>query len=404
MTDINLIRKDFPLLQRKINNKPIIYFDNACQSLRPYSVADVVFDYYTDYSACGGRSMHTLATEVTQKCNSTRILVAKFLNTKRKEEIVFTRNTTEGINLIANSLGLKKGDVVLTSDKEHNSNLIPWQILSKKVGIVHKIILSNEDNSFNLEAFKKELNKKVKLVSLMFTSNLDGMTNPVKEVIKLAHKNGSLVLLDAAQAVPHQKIDVKALDVDFLVFSGHKMLGPSGTGVLYGKYKLLEKLDPFMVGGETVSSSTYSSHEFLPPPEKFEAGLQDYAGIIGLGEAIKYLEKIGYGFIAKQEALLNKYVTEELLNIGGIEIIGSKDSSKRGGIISFYKNGVDSHQIALLLNQTANIMVRSGQHCVHSWFNAHNIKNSVRVSFSFYNTIEEAQDFIYQLKKILKII
>lgn len=404
MINIDLIRKDFPLLQRKINNKSIIYFDNACQSLRPYLVADAVFDYYTDYSACGGRSMHTLATEVTHKCEETRKIIAKHINAKRKEEIVFTRNTTEGINLVAHSLGLHKDDIVITSDKEHNSNLIPWQMLVEKMGIIHKIIPSKKDNSFDLEAFEKILKTRVKLVSLGFTSNLDGMTIPAKEIIKLAHKYGALVFLDAAQTVPHQKINVKDLDVDFLAFSGHKMLGPSGIGVLYGKYNLLEKLEPFMVGGETVSSSTYTSHQFLPPPEKFEAGLQDYAGIIGLGEAFKYLEKIGYDFINKQESLLNKFITQELLNIPGIEIIGTKDSSKRGGIISFYKDGVDSHKISLLLNQTANIMVRSGQHCVHSWFDAHKIKNSVRVSLSFYNTIEEAEVFVSSLKKILKVV
>ncbi len=397
------IRQDFPLLHELIGNKPIIYFDNACQSLRPQSVINVIVDYYRLYSACGGRSMHRLAEAVTRKCDEAREVVAFFINAKRKEEIVFTRNTTEGINLVANTLSLKKGDVVITSDKEHNSNLLPWQVLKRKRGIKHKIIPTKVDNAFDLEAFKSLVDEGVKLVSLGFTSNLDGMTIPASEVIKIAHKAGALVLLDAAQTAPHHKINVQALDVDFLAFSGHKMLAPSGTGVLYGKYRLLEKLEPFLVGGDTVSSSTYESCQFLPPPEKFEAGLQDYAGIIGLGEAVKYLETIGFEEIEKQERQLNKYITQEIADMPRLKIIGAPDPNLRAGIVSFYVEGVDSHQIALMLDQTANIMVRSGQHCVHSWFANRRIAGSVRASLYFYNTHEEAEIFVNNLKKVLQV-
>lgn len=402
--NIKSIRQDFPLLQESLGNKPIIYLDNACQSLRPQSVINAVSDYYQSYSACGGRSMHRLAEAVTQKCDETRSIVAKFIAAKRIEEIIFTRNTTEGINLIAHSLGLQKGDIVITSDKEHNSNLIPWQILVKKVGIVHKIVPSKEDNSFDLEAFQSQMDERIKLVSFGFTSNLDGMTIPASEVIKIAHKAGALVLLDAAQTAPHHKIDVQALDVDFLAFSGHKMLAPSGTGVLYGKYRLLEKLEPFLVGGDTVSSSTYEAHEFLPPPEKFEAGLQDYAGIIGLGDAVRYLETVGFETIARQEQALNKFITDEIVNIPKLKIIGDQNPSLRSGIISFYIEGVDSHQIALMLDQSANIMVRSGQHCVHSWFASKQITGSVRASLCFYNTLEEADIFVKSLRKVLRVL
>ncbi|MFA5894783.1 MAG: cysteine desulfurase [Candidatus Shapirobacteria bacterium] len=397
---IDQTRKDFSILT---NNK-WVYFDNACQSLRPQAVIDAITEYYQEYPACSGRSMHSLATKVTQKCDEARTIVSKFIGAKRKEEIIFTRNTTEGINLIAHSLELQTGDVVITSDKEHNSNLIPWQMLVKKIGIVHKIIPSNSDNTFNLKAFEMAMSGKVKLVSMGFTSNLDGVTIPASEIIRIAHKHGSLVLLDAAQTAPHQKIDVSNLDVDFLAFSGHKMLGPSGMGVLYGKYNLLEKLSPFMVGGDTVSSSTYTSHEFLPPPEKFEAGLQDYAGIIGLGEACKYITKIGFLEIEKHEHELNAYISQELLKIPNLKIIGPQNSSLRSGIISFYIEGIDHHQIALILNQSANIMVRSGQHCVHSWFNDRQIKGSVRVSVYFYNTIEDARLFVESLKKVLLVL
>ncbi|MCL4354198.1 cysteine desulfurase [Patescibacteria group bacterium] len=397
---IDQVRKDFSILA---DNK-WIYFDNACQSLRPKSVIDAITEYYQEYPACSGRSMHSLATKVSQKCDEARTIISKFIGAKRKEEIIFTRNTTEGINLIANSLELRKGDVVITTDKEHNSNLIPWQMLVKKKGIIHKIIPSNPDNTFNLNAYENEMNGEVKLVSMGFTSNLDGVTIPAKEVIKIAHKYKSLVLLDAAQTVPHQRINVTDLDVDFLAFSGHKMLGPSGMGVFYGKYKLLEKLSPFMVGGDTVSSSTYTSNEFLPPPEKFEAGLQDYAGIIGLGEAVKYLSKIGFSEIEKVERKLNVYVSQELLKIPNLKIVGPQDPDLRGGIISFYIEGVDHHQVAIILNQSANIMVRSGQHCVHSWFNDRQIKGSLRVSLYFYNTLEEAELFVKSLKQVLQVL
>jgi cysteine desulfurase / selenocysteine lyase len=402
--DIKKIRQDFPMLQDDAGHKPNTYFDNACQSLRPKVVIDAINKYYLKSSACSGRSMHHLAVEVTHDCDQARTSMAKFLNAARKEEIVFTRNTTEGINLVSNSLDFQKDDVVLISDKEHNSNLIPWQILAKKKGIILKIVPSQADNTFDLQAFEKQLDKKVKLVSFGQTSNLDGVSIPTAEIIKKAHQNGSLVFLDAAQTAPHRRINVKALDVDFVAFSGHKMLGPSGTGVLYGKYKLLEQLEPFMVGGDTVLSSTYDSCQFLPPPEKFEAGLQDYAGIMGLGAAANYLMGIGFEAIEKQEQLLNEAITAEIKELPKLRMIGPGDPKQRGGIISFYIEGVDSHRIALMLDQMANIMVRSGQHCVHSWFNAHQLKGSVRASLYFYNTIEEAILFSSSLKKIGKVL
>jgi len=402
--DLKKIRQDFPILQENSGNKAITYLDNACQSLRPRSVIEAINHYYLKTSACSGRSMHKLAAEVTHDVDQSRSTIAKFLNAPKKEEIVFTRNTTEGINLVANSLCLQSGDVVLISDKEHNSNLIPWQTMAKKKGIILKIVPSKEDNTFDLEAFEKMLDEKVKLVSFGHTSNLDGVSVPVDEIIKQAHRNGSLVLLDAAQSAPHQRINVKALDVDFLAFSGHKMLGPSGMGVLYGKYSLLEQLEPFLVGGDTVLSSTYETCQFLPPPEKFEAGLQDYAGIMGFGAAIKYLEGIGFDAIQSQEHLLNEIITAEIKDMPKLRILGPQDSKQRGGIVSFYIEGIDSHRIALMLDQMANIMVRSGQHCVHSWFNAHQIKGSVRASIYFYNTQEEALLFVNNLKKIGKVL
>jgi cysteine desulfurase / selenocysteine lyase len=286
--DIQKIRKDFAILRDA--KKPVVYLDSACQSLRPDAVIAAVTHYYTDLAACSGRSNHRLAAEVTRGVDQSRQAIAKFFNAARKEEIVFTRNTTEGINLVANALSFKPGEVVLITDKEHNSNLIPWQMLAKKQGVVVKIIPSLPDNTLDQAAYEKLLDGgPVRLVSLGQTSNLDGVTLPAAEMIKSAHKHGALVLLDAAQSAPHRQINVKALDVDFLAASGHKMLGPSGMGLLYARYSLLEKMDPFMVGGDTVASSTYETCEFLEPPEKFEAGLQDYAGILGMSAAVKYL-------------------------------------------------------------------------------------------------------------------
>ncbi|MBE0697595.1 MAG: cysteine desulfurase, partial [Anaerolineaceae bacterium] len=370
----------------------------------PRQVIDAINQYYLKENACSGRSMHRLAAAVTNEVDQARTVLARFFNAAKKEEIVFTRNTTEGINLVANSLGWKAGDVVLISDKEHNSNLIPWQVLAQRQGVVLKIVPTCPDNTFDIRAFEKLLDHQVRLVSLGYTSNLDGVSIPAEEVIRLAHRHGALVLLDAAQAAPHRKINLKALDVDFLALSAHKMLGPAGMGMLYGKYQLLEKMQPFLVGGDTVATSTYTSCEFLPPPEKFEAGLQDYAGIMGMGAALKYLQGVGFDAIQKQETLLNEMITSEMKSIPGLKIFGPADPRLRGGIITFSIEGIDSHRIALMLDQMANIMVRSGQHCVHSWFHAHQIKGSVRASLYFYNTPEEAELFTSSLKKIRKVL
>ncbi len=392
------------MLQDAVGKKAPIYLDSACQSLRPRVVIDALDNYYEKTSACGGRSMHHLAAEVTRACDQARASVAKFLGAAKKEEIVFTRNTTEAINLVAQSLNLQKGDVVVISDKEHNSNLVPWLWMAKKKGIEVRIVPSKADNTFDMAAFEQRLDKQVKLVAMGYTSNLDGVCIPAEEIIKRAHQVGALVLLDAAQAAPHRKIQVKALDVDYLALSGHKLLGPSGTGVLYAKYRLLEEMEPFLVGGDTVVSTTYTSYEFLPPPEKFEAGLQDYAGQIGLGAAVEYLQKVGFDAIQKQELLFNEAITAQLQGLPGLKMIGPADPKLRGGIFSFYIEGIDSHRIALMLDQMANIQVRSGQHCVHSWFHARAITGSVRASAYFYNTLEEAALLSASIQKIRKVL
>ena len=336
---------------------------------------------------------------MTDEYEAARETISKSIGAKNNE-VVFTRNTTEGLNLVVRSIGLKKGEAVITSDREHNSNLVPWQLLE---GVKHKIITSKPDETFDIDAFEKALDKSVKLVSVVHTSNLDGYTLPVKEIIRISHENESLVMLDAAQSMPHKKVDVRELDADFIAFSGHKMLGPYGTGVLYGKYRLLEKLSPFIVGGDTVEKTTYESHTFLKPPHKFEAGLQNYAGMIGLAAACQYLDKIGKDNIEKHEAKLNSIITEGITNIKGLRILGPEKPEMRGGIIPFIIDGMNHHDVALMLDKNSNIMIRSGQHCVHSWFNAHGIDGSARASLYLYNTEEEAKLFADELLKIARL-
>jgi len=396
--NIEKIRKDFPVLE-----KGIIYFDNACMSLKPRQVTNKVLEYYENYPACSGRSAHKLARKVDMEVANARDEVRKLINAGSAAEIVFTRNTTEGINLIANAIGLEKGDEVIISDKEHNSNLIPWLKLEKEVGINLVVVESNEDNTFNLDNLKKSFGEKTRMVSVVQRSNLDGITNPIKEIVEIAHGNGALVLVDGAQSVPGMKINVRDLDVDFLAFSGHKMCGPTGTGVLYGKKELLEKMSQFIVGGETVVDSTYDSYKMEELPMKFEAGLQNYAGIIGLGEAARYLRKVGLGKIGKHETKLNKLMTELLADEEKVEIIGPKDAEKRGGIFSFNIKGMDPHHVSRILSTGSSIMTRSGAHCVHSWFNKKKIKGSVRASLYFYNTEEEVKKFVEEIKKIVQL-
>jgi cysteine desulfurase/selenocysteine lyase len=306
--------------------------------------------------------------------------------------------------LVSHSFPFEKDDVVLTTDREHNSNLAPWHFLEQTKGIKHEVVPSNIDNSFNIEKFKEILskyNKKVKLVSMCHTGNLDGVTIPAKEIIEIAHDAGARVLLDAAQSAPHMPIDVQKLNVDFLAFSIHKMCGPSGMGILYGKYDLLEKMPPFIAGGDTVEKTTYESSKFLNPPSRFEGGLQDYAGIIGAGAAAKYLMSIGLEDIKSHEIQLNNYITNELLSYPEIMLIGPKDASKRGGIFSFNIKGLEPHDIAMILDESANIMIRSGMHCVHSWFFSRGIKGSARASLYLYNTLEEAKVFVENMREII---
>jgi cysteine desulfurase/selenocysteine lyase len=387
------IRDDFPIFSA---DPKLIYFDNACMTLRSRQVIEAVTDYYTRYPACAGRSNHHLAVRVTEQVESAREKVKRFVGAKKPEEIIFTRNTTEGLNLVAQSLGLVKGDVVVISGKEHNSNLVPWLRMKEHIGIELKVVKDNN--------WAEAIQTGVKLVSVVMTANLDGTSHPIEDITKLAHKSGALMMIDGAQSVPHTSVNLQKLDVDFMAFSAHKMCGPSGMGVLYGKKELLEQLHPFIVGGDTVAQTSYNHYTMLLVPEKFEAGLQDYAGIIGLGAAVDYLTDIGMDQIHNHELQLNEALTQVLVKHDRVKLLGSEKSDLRGGIASFVVEGADHHQVALMLDQMGSIAVRSGQHCVHSWFTANGIPGSIRASLYFYNTIDEVDRFSQIFDKVMRVV
>jgi len=379
----NRYRKDFPVLE-----KPIVYLDSACMALKPRSVIQKITEYYEQYPACGGRSQHKLGEKVELGVQSTRLLAAKFLGSKA-DEIMFTKNATESLNITAGLV--QKGDTVITTDKEHNSNLAPW--LQKGV---NREVISTADG-FDFTDFEKKV-VRAKVVSLTHMANLDGTTIPLKEITKIAHKHNAIVVVDAAQSAAHLPINVKKLDVDFLAFSGHKVLGPTGVGFLYGKKKLLETLPSLTTGGGTVFDSWYDKIKEEKAPMKFEAGLQNYSGIIGMQEAFKYVNAISMSAIAKHEIALNKIMTDSL----DVDLIGPSNPEERGGVFSFNIPKMDSHTVALLLNEQG-IFVRSGAHCVHSWFNANKLAGSVRASTYLYNSKEDVEKFVEQINNIKKL-
>ena len=365
--DISKYRKDFPILNS--DDSPT-YLDSACMTLRPQAVIDALIDYYTNYPACGGRSVHKLSWKVTENFEIARDQIRRFMGAEKPNEIVFTKNATEGMNIVANGLNLRKGDKVLTSDKEHNANVVPWHHLAKYKGIKYEVLPAKNNYFFDLEVLKENITKDTKLVSFVHTSNLDGHSNPAKDIIEICHDKDVKVMMDAAQSAPHKEVNVTDLGVDFAAVSAHKFCGPSGMGALYGKYAELEKLVPTFVGGSTVVNSSYEDYKLLPPPSCFEPGLQDYAGAIGAGVAAEYVMGIGRDNIQEHENKLNTLMTNKLKDLDGLSIVGPEDVSQRGGILSFNIEGLDPTEIAMHLDDKYNIAIRSGMHCVHSWFNS----------------------------------
>ena len=398
----NKIREDFPTLREE--DAPA-YLDNACVTLKPDCVIDAITEYYTKYPGCGGRSVHRYGTQVSKKVSDSRRSLASFINAPSVNEVIFTKNATQSINQIAHGMKWSEGDVVLTTDREHNSNLVPWLQLEQEQGIDHRVVPSNADNTFDLESFEEicsEVGDKLKLVSMSHVGNLDGVSTPIKDIAKVTHDHGALMAVDGAQSLPHMKVDVQDLDIDFIAFSIHKMCGPSGMGALWGKSDLLDDLRPIHSGGQTVVTSSYDSLKWAKPPARFEGGLGNFSGMIGTSAAIDYLAKMDMDAVHEHEVKLNKIMTSGVKDLNGIEIIGPEDASLRGGICSLLLHELPAHDIAILLDEAAAVMVRSGQHCVHSWFNSRGHENgSLRASAYIYNTEEEAKLFSDTLEEIV---
>jgi len=402
---INNIRKQFPILSRKINGKPLIYFDTAATALKPKPVIEAITKYYSKCTANIHRGIHTLAQEATAQYESARKTVQKFINAKEYEEIIFTSGATESINLVARTFGekfLKRGDEILVSEMEHHSNFVPWQVLAERKGLKLKFIPVKQDGSLDLKTYQKLLGRNTKLVAVSHVSNVLGVINPIKRIIKAAHKQGARVLIDAAQSAPHLPLDVQELNCDFLAFSGHKLMGPTGIGVLYGKKDLLSKMPPYKFGGHMVAKVTKEKTTYAALPHKFEAGTAPIAQAIGLAAAIRYLKNIGFKNIQTQEKKLVPYALRKLTSVPGLKLIGPALPQNRISVFSFTINNVPPHDIATLLDQ-AGIAVRAGHHCAQILHRKFGLSASVRASLYFYNTSKEINQLANRLKEITKI-
>jgi len=411
MLDPYKIREDFPILKRKINNHPLIYFDNAATSQKPKQVIEAIKNFYENHNANVHRAVHTLSQEASELYEKAHEEVANFINANGMEEIVFVRGTTEAINMVAYAWGLrslKKDDEIIVSLMEHHSNIVPWELLSKINGFNLKYVSVNEDGTLNYEDLEEKISSKTKIVCVSHVSNFDGVVNDVKRVAKVAHEHGALALVDGAQSVPHLPVNVKDSDVDFLAFSGHKMLGPTGIGVLFSKQEILEKMEPFQGGGEMIREVSFNqmtqrcSITWNELPWKFEAGTPNIGGGIGLMEAVKYLKKIGMENVKAHECALTEYAMRRMREYNKVKIYGPKDASIKCGIIPFTVDGLSSHDIALFLDNYG-IMIRSGFHCAQPLHEIFKLKSSARASFYIYNIREEIDQFIEVLKEIEQI-
>ncbi|WP_372919002.1 aminotransferase class V-fold PLP-dependent enzyme [Salegentibacter sp.] len=396
--DVEKIRKDFPILKREVNGYPLVYLDNAATSQTPQQVIDVIVDYYSNYNANIHRGVHSLSQEATDKYEQARISLQKHFNAKNSYEIIFTSGTTHGINLIANGFTslLQEDDEILVSALEHHSNIVPWQMLCEKTGAILKVIPMNEEGALIYSAFEEMVSDKTKIVFLNHVSNALGTVNPIKNIIDKAHSHGAAVLIDGAQAAPHIKADVQALDVDFYVVSAHKMCGPTGVGMLYGKEEWLNKLPPYQGGGEMIATVSFEKTTYADLPHKFEAGTPNICGGIAFGAAVDYMNAIGFDKIAAYEQELLEYATGKLLEIEGMKIYGT--SKEKTAVISFNIEGLHPYDIGTLLDKMG-IAVRTGHHCAQPIMDFYKIPGTVRASFSFYNTKEEIDRFIEGVKK-----
>ncbi|MFR6297829.1 MAG: aminotransferase class V-fold PLP-dependent enzyme [Acutalibacteraceae bacterium] len=384
-------RNDFPLLMQ---NK-IIYIDNAATSQRPQCVIDAEGDFYKNYNANPLRGLYSLSVEATEVYENAREAVRKFIGAEKSNEIIFTRNTTESLNLVAYSYGLsnvKKGDEIVVSIMEHHSDLLPWQMVAKTCGAELKFIECAKDGSIDLEKVKELITSRTKIVAMTQVSNVLGREYPVKEIAKLAHEKGAVMVVDGAQSTPHMRVDVTDLDADFFAFSGHKLLAPMGIGVLYGKEKLLEKMPPFLSGGEMIDSVTRTSAVYAELPHKFEAGTVNAAGAAGLKAAIDYIEKVGFDYIGEREIALTSRAIEKMKKIPHVNIIGSENADEHTGIVTFTIDNVHPHDISEIL-AADGIAVRAGHHCAQPLLTHLGLNSTARASFAFYNTEDEVDKF-----------
>ena len=394
-------KDEFPILQER----KISYLDSGATTQKPQCVIDAIESYYKECNANPHRGAYSLSIEATEKYESTREKIAKFINARNREEIIFSKNATESLNLIAYSYGLdnlKKDDEVVLSIMEHHSNLVPWQYVTKKTNSKLKFMYINKDYELSKEEIESKITDKTKVVGITHVSNVLGTINNVKEIIKYAHKKGAVVIVDASQSIPHMKIDVQDLDADFLVFSGHKMFAPLGIGVLYGKKELLNKMTPFLMGGDMIEYVYEQNTTFAPLPNKFEAGTQNVEGVIGLGSAIDYIEKIGYKEIQNVEEAITKYAVNELSKLDFLELYITPHLENHSTVISFNIKGVHPHDVASILDSNG-VCVRSGNHCAQPLLRYLGMDSTCRASFSIYNIKEDVDNLVEALKKAYKM-
>lgn len=401
--DVEKIRSDFPILKTKVHGKQLVYLDNAATTQKPLYVIDKTNNYYNKYNANIHRGVHALSQEATEEFESARIIVKNFINALGKNEIIFTRGTTESINLVASSYGrknIKEGDEIIISTMEHHSNIVPWQMLCAEKKAKLKVIPINDQGEIIFEEYEKLISEKTKFVSVVYASNSLGTVNPVRKIINLAHSYNIPVMLDAAQAVNHIKIDVQELDCDFLAFSGHKLYGPTGIGILYGKVNYLDGMPPYQGGGDMISKVTFEETTYNELPHKFEAGTPDIAGAIGLGAAVEYVQNIGLENIAHYENQLLNYATNAVSDLQGLRIIGT--AKEKISVLSFHLENVHPHDVGTFLD-FEGIAIRTGHHCTQPLMRRFNIPATSRASFGLYNTKEEVDVLVRGLTKILEV-
>jgi cysteine desulfurase/selenocysteine lyase len=401
--DVERIRNDFPILKQQVHGKPLVYLDNAATSQKPQVVIDTVTQYYLAQNSNVHRGVHFLSEQATQAFEGARAKVARFLNASNAREVIFVRGATEGINLVAQSYGrtfIKAGDEILISAMEHHSNIVPWQMLCEQIGARLRVIPFNYDGELFLDEYERLLNEWTKLVAVVHVSNALGTINPIKQIIEMAHRRGIPVLVDGAQAVPHMRVDVQDLNCDFYTFSGHKLFGPTGIGVLYGKADLLEAMPPYQGGGDMISAVTFEKTHYNTLPYKFEAGTPDIAGVIGLGVAIDYLSEIGLDAITAYEHELLTYATDALSTIKGVRIIGT--AREKAGVLSFVLDGIHAHDIGTILDHEG-IAIRAGHHCAMPVMQRFGVPATARASLAFYNTKEEVDALIRAIHKVIEV-